>query len=318
MFSANRLIETFETTSTIRTEVIQLIKTNMQRDYNHAPRRGLRVIVEHSRHRLAAALTVLLCAPLLSEAAPKSELWPIWEAQDTASTESVDHTAWSDFLSKYVRKGDTGAIGVAYDEIGDDDRARLDEYLASLQATPVKSLARDEQLPFWINLYNATTVKVVLDAWPVDSIRDIKSGLFSGGPWSSQRLTVAGEKISLNDIEHRILRPIWRDPRLHYALNCASVGCPDLLATAFTRANADQLMDEAAHAFVNHPRAARVKDGKLVVSSIYHWFKEDFGGSDDGVLAHLRQYAGVDLTKSLESTSRVADHQYDWSINLVN
>lgn len=263
-----------------------------------------------------AVVFVLACAP--GQAAPKAQLWPLWETHDAASTTTVDHGDWSGFLSNYVRQNDKGVVGVAYDEVTAADKAQLDKYLIDLQAVLVSTLAREEQLPYWINLYNATTVKVVLDAWPVDSIRDIKEGLFSGGPWSAQRLTIEGEKVSLNDIEHRILRPIWRDPRLHYALNCASVGCPDLLATAFTRDNSEQLMNEAATNFVNHARAADVSDGKLVVSSIYHWFKEDFDGSDSGVISHLREYANADLTTALDNITRIKGHEYDWSINLIN
>jgi len=254
-------------------------------------------------HRLILAISLLLCAPSLSQAAPAADLWPLWEAHDNTSTVSLDHTPWSDFLARYVRKDNEGTVGVAYDEVTQADRAQLSEYV---------------QLPFWINLYNSVTVRIILDEWPVKSIRDIKDGLFSAGPWTGQRLTVEGEKISLNDIEHRILRPIWRDPRLHYALNCASTGCPDLLPTAFTRDNAEQLMTDAALTFINHPRAASVKDGKLTVSSIYHWFKEDFGGSDSGVLSHLREYASADLSNRLQSIKNIDDHRYDWSINLVN
>ncbi len=97
-----------------------------------------------------------------------------------------------------------------------------------LAATSADRLRRAEQFPFWINLYNALTVKVVLDHYPVEIIRDIdiSPGLFADGPWGKKLVTVEGEALSLDDIEHRILRPIWKDPRLHYVLNCAALGVP--------------------------------------------------------------------------------------------
>ncbi len=166
-------------------------------------------------------------------------------------------------------------------------------------------------------LYNALTVKVVLDHYPVDGIRDIdfSPGLFADGPWDKKLVEIEGEDVSLNDIEHRILRPIWRDPRIHYAVNCASIGCPNLQPTAFTAANTDALLAAAAQAYVNHPRGARVEGGKLIVSSIYVWFQEDFGGNDAGVISHLRRYADPGLRSRLSRIERIGDHFYDWSLN---
>jgi len=265
---------------------------------------------------LATIIAVfLLLTTATSNAAPKSELWSRWTEHNATSSQSIDHTLWSEFLQKFVRADDSGMVGVAYQEVSAADHQGLKDYISTLENTPISEFARDEQRAFWINLYNATTVNVVLDAWPVDSIRDIKGGFLSGGPWKAKRLMIENEEISLNDIEHRILRPIWEDPRLHYALNCASIGCPDLLNSAFTGENSETLLEQAAKTFINHPRAATVTDSKLAVSSIYDWFKEDFGGNDDGVITHLRKYAEPDLSQALESVSKLDSHSYDWSIN---
>jgi hypothetical protein len=121
--------------------------------------------------------------------------------------------------------------------------------------------------------------------------------------------------VSLDDIEHRILRPIWKDPRTHYSVNCASLGCPNLPAQAFTSSNLEQLLDDGARAYVNHPRGARVENGRLTVSSIYVWFAPDFGSGDAGVIAHLKQYAEPALKKKLGSVDRIADDEYDWALN---
>ena len=124
-----------------------------------------------------------------------------------------------------------------------------------------------------------------------------------------------GVALSLNDIEHRILRPIWRDPRIHYAVNCAALGCPNLRMTAFTGANADEVLDRAARDYVNHPRGVTIRDGSLVVSSIYIWFQEDFGAGAMDVIAHLKRYAGPELRNRLMTVDGIDDDEYDWNLN---
>ncbi len=160
-------------------------------------------------------------------------------------------------------------------------------------------------------------MKLVLDHYPVASVRDIdiSPGWFSIGPWGKKLLTIEGEAVSLNDIEHRILRPIWRDARIHYAVSCASIGCPDLPAEAFTAINADALLTAGAREYVNHPRGVRVEDGRLIVSSLYVWFAEDFGDGDADVIAHLRRYARPDLAAALAGVGRIDDFAYDWRLN---
>jgi hypothetical protein len=249
---------------------------------------------------------------------PKAELWPRWEEHISADTRTIDHTAWNAFLGKYLdTKHPSGIHRMNYKAVTAEDRRSLEEYLRRLEATFISTYNRREQLAYWINLYNALTVKVVLDRYPVKSIRDIKipPGIFSIGPWSGKLVTVEGEKISLNDIEHRILRPIWRDPRSHYAVNYASLGCPNLAGVAYTGENTDRLLTESAIAFINHPRGASFRDGRLVVSSLYDWFEGDFGGEGAGVLKHLRQYARGDLAKQLENYDGAYDDEYDWGLN---
>jgi len=250
-------------------------------------------------------------------AAPKAELWSRWLAHDPASAESVDHAPWSAFLERHLRRQPDGSTRLAYGEVDAGNRQALASYLARLAAVPVSRLSRLEQRAYWINLYNALTVQVVLDAYPVASIRDvnISPGLFTRGPWGKKLVGVEGEAVSLDDIEHRILRPIFADPRLHYALNCASIGCPDLAQSAYTAATTDAMLDTAARAFVNHPRGARIAQGKLRVSSIYAWFKADFGADDEGVLRHLATYAAPALAEALMSIRKIDDHDYDWALN---
>ena len=251
--------------------------------------------------------------------APSAELWERWTANDPAATRSIDHGAWDRFLKAYVGASDDGVNRVAYGRVSGSDGLGLKRYIAGLAAEPVSRLSRAEQLPLWINLYNALTVKLVLDHYPVKSIHDIdiSPGWFASGPWDKKLIEIEGEKISLNDIEHRILRPIWRDPRIHYAVNCASIGCPNLGTDAFTATNAEGLLSQAAHLYVNHPRGARIEDGELVVSSIYVWFQEDFGGDDKGVIAHLARYARAELKAGLAKAQKIGDFGYDWALNGV-
>jgi hypothetical protein len=202
------------------------------------------------------------------------------------------------------------------------DIAALDGWIAAAAARRPSAMPRAEAFAFWANLYNALTLKVVLDRYPVRSIRDIRSTGVPfdprqfNGPWRTRLVTIEGRRMSLDDIEHETMRPTFRDPRVHYAVNCASIGCPNLWPRAFRAATLEAELDDAARAFVNHPRGATVRpDGRLVVSSIYHWFKEDFGGTDAGVIAHLRRYAAPPLASRLATATAIAEHAYDWALN---
>lgn len=249
--------------------------------------------------------------------APSKNLWPRWQVHDPAATARIDHGAWDRFLARYLLVVPDGANRLRYAAVTAADRSRLQGYLDALAATRISRYARPEQFAFWVNLYNALTVAVVLDTYPVDSIRDISSGLFSVGPWDDERLAVEGVALSLNDIEHRILRPIWDDPRIHYAVNCASIGCPDLQAQAFTAENAESRLEQGARTYINSPRGVRFEHDALHVSSLYNWFREDFGGSEAGVIRHLRRYADPALAQRLEKTATIAGYGYDWALNDV-
>ena len=250
-------------------------------------------------------------------AAPKAELWRYWQVHDPASRIQVDHRPWQRFLDRFVVRGARGINLMRYAAVDRSGKQALRQYIAALARVPVRRLNRESQRAYWINLYNALTIDVVLAHLPVASIRDIdiSPGWFSRGPWGAKLVIVEGKRVSLDEIEHRILRPIWRDARLHYALNCASMGCPEISDRAFTPANAEALLNRAARRFVNHPRAVRFEGGRLLVSSLYHWYGEDFGPNEAGILIHIRGFAAPGLARGLEGRKSFADAGYDWSLN---
>ncbi len=148
-----------------------------------------------------------------------------------------------------------------------------------------------------------------VDHYPVSSIRKIKR------PWDTKLVKIEGEDITLNDIEHRILRPIWRDSRVHYAVNCASVGCPDLQPVAFTAKNLESLLNESAKDYINHERGVQFKGKTLQASSIFHWYESDFGGSVDSLVQHFLKYANPGLAQKLKGYRGKISYTYDWSLN---
>ena len=273
--------------------------------------------LESFKASATAALAMLLAVVGLSAAAQDAELIPMWDASDESNTATIDHQPWQDILDGYLRtdhpsgvnRFDYGAL-----KANEEDRQKLGGYLQALAQMDPRTYAKAEQMAYWINLYNALTVFVIVPRYPVDSIKDIKSGIIDFGPWNLELIPVQGEKLTLNNIEHGILRPIWQDPRIHYAVNCASIGCPNLASEAYRADNLERLLEQGAAAYVNHPRGAQVTDGELLISSIYDWFKVDFGGTDEGVLAHLAQYAQPELASQLEGFDSF-DDDYDWSLN---
>jgi hypothetical protein len=263
-------------------------------------------------------LWLFIGAATVAHGAPAANLWPRWQTHEQHSPVIVDHIDWDLILQRYVdARHPSGINRFKYSSVSPKDRQALKNYLQKMQNVTVSELNRKEQKAYWINLYNALTVETILEHYPVKSIREISisPGLFIKGPWDAKLLTIEGEKISLNDIEHRILRPIWKDNRIHYAVNCASLGCPNLLPQAFTSQNIDLLLEKAARDFINHPRGVSFPRNSLQVSSIYLWFQDDFGASEKGIVQHLKKYLSKDNLKKLNKVQKKIRHQYDWNLN---
>jgi len=277
-------------------------------------RKGFRIVLA----LLAIVVGVLGCS--IVNAAPKAELWARWQKHDPASGQKIDHGVWDRLLKQHVVIHPSGINRVRYQDVRAEDQKLLKNYLQNLQGVSISTYNRKEQLAYWINVYNALTVDLILSRLPVASIRDINisPGLLVRGPWGAKLVTVEGEKLSLDDIEHRILRPIWKDNRIHYAVNCASLGCPNLQPAAYTSDNTDALLEKGAKEFINHARGVALTGGKLKVSSIYIWFQEDFGGDADGLMEHWQKYANPPLAAGLEKYNGGLGHDYDWRLNGVD
>ena len=245
----------------------------------------------------------------LAFAAPKADLWSFWNSSNAQSSTIISHQKWQYFLESYlVRQGEY--VLVKYNKVTNEDKNNLKSYLSDLAMTSPTKLNKAEQYAYWVNLYNALTIDLILDNYPLKSITKL-GGLFSFGPWDDDIIKIQGKTMSLNDIEHRILRPIWKDPRTHYAVNCASFGCPNLQQQAFTAENSEVLLELAAKEFINSDKGVLVKKGQTELSSIYDWFAVDFGG-EEKLIGHFSQYR-ANLPDSLGKIN----YEYDWSLNEI-
>ncbi len=227
------------------------------------------------------------------------------------------HTPWDGLLARHLSDHPDGVARFDYDALraSEADVAALNGYIAALEAARPSAMNEDDAFAFWANLYNAVTVRLIVEAAPERSIRQIRPRPWSIGPWGVDRVTVEGEPLSLDDIEHDIMRPRYQAALVHYAVNCASIGCPNLKATAWRGETLNDELDAMARAYVNHPRGVTVTERGLVVSRIYRWFRVDFGGSEAGVVAHLLTYAEPELAAAIESNPNIAGHAYDWALN---
>ncbi len=230
---------------------------------------------------------------------------------------SMATAQYSDLLERYVVED----RWVDYDawRASTEDRVALQEYIDDLVATDIFALDHDAQIASWINLYNALTVDLILDHEPVDSIKDLGSLMTS--PWEPVLVTVNGRELSLNDIEHEILRKDFEEPRIHFALNCASVSCPPLAAREYTAENLDSLLDEVASRALHDvawfdPSGCdgAYGSGSLRLTKLFDWFSDDFGG-EDGVRAFIQRYRPELKFQLLNTGCSLVYMDYDWNLN---
>ena len=220
----------------------------------------------------------------------------------------VDHGIFGRLLKSHVQNGWVDYRGFKKDE------RQLDAYLDQMAQIDPQTLGRNEQMAFYINAYNAWTIKLILENYPgVASIKDL--GSFFRSPWKKKFVKINGETVTLDHLEHDILRPVFKDPRVHFAVNCASKSCPPLLNEPYSGAALDGQLETAALAFINDPQSNYLKGDTLYVSRIFKWFGEDFGND---IRKFVQSYARGEFAGRLEGqgdglTIRYLD--YDWSLN---
>mgnify|MGYP003635756080 CR=1 FL=1 len=226
-----------------------------------------------------------------------------WQSEDVAQTEAfsgvADHTQWHQLLKKYVdSKGN-----VHYQAFKKDEKA-LDAYLASLaQSEPNATSSASEKLAYFINLYNAATVKLILENYPVKSIKDIKK------PWDKEWIKVGTKLYSLGDIEHKILRKM-NEPRIHFAINCASYSCPKLLNEAFVSSKLETQLQNATIDFINDPKRNVITSEKINISYIFKWFRGDFT-ENGSILNYIQSYSKI----KIKDEAKMDFIDYDWRLN---
>lgn len=230
------------------------------------------------------------------------------QSRYVSAANEADQSLYARLLGKYVKNGIVNYQGFKNDEDS------LDQYIKVLEKTDTKTLSRNEQFAFYINAYNACTIKLILTGYP--DIKSIKAlGSIFKSPWKKKFCRIDGMLISLDDIEHNILRPRFKDPRVHFAINCAAKNCPPLRSEPYRGNDLGQQLDEMTRLFINDPKSNHLKDNRLYVSSIFKWFREDF---NDDIAGFFLKYAEGDLKAQLEAKGgkiKVRYLDYDWSLN---
>ena len=244
-----------------------------------------------------ASAVVPVAPPPPTNASPATPPRPEPLAAQPSSRTAPDHSAWDRLLQRHVSM----AGGVDYRGMQNDEAA-LDAYLATLSAeAPQHDWSQAEALAYWINAYNAYTIKLILNNWPVESIRNIDA------PWDQRWIELGSKTYSLNNIEHDIIRPQFKEPRIHFALVCAAKSCPPLPNRAFTAQNLNTMLDQRARQFINDEKFNVTQEAVVRVSPLFDWYGEDFGDVKD----YLNEYLTTDIPASKEITFL----DYDWSLN---
>lgn len=244
----------------------------------------------------------------------------VWVGQNTSgrvSMDDVDHTPWNTLLKKHV--DDDGYVNYKAWHASSADRRALTGYLNSLsRVNPQTKAAKDAKLAFWINAYNAVTVHGILREYPTSSIRDHTARFFGYNIWKDLKLIVAGRGYSLEHIEHEILRKM-SEPRIHFAIVCASIGCPRLLNEAYTPDTVQAQLDANAKDFFKRKQNFQYDAGsrRFHLSSILSWFAEDFGSNQSAQLRTISKWLPDRASQSAakSGTGSISYLDYNWKLN---
>lgn len=238
----------------------------------------------------------------------------------TACAQKFDHSLFDEILHEYNHNG-----LVDYKNLKND--SRLNEYLESVaNANPENLNTAEEEIAFWINIYNSYTIKAIVDNYPIESINDLHTGgrilghILSTTVWDDDFVIVNGKEYSLNDVEHKILRKKFKEPRIHFAIVCASISCPKLRSEVFVASKLnDQLNSQAIQFFNDKTRNTFDVTNKVAhLSKILDWFSEDFGDTDEKVLEFVSNYLDEDIKKEIKKNVKdwtIEYLDYDWGLN---
>jgi hypothetical protein len=220
------------------------------------------------------------------------------------SMSGQNHTAWTSLLKKHVKQDGL----VDYIEFQKEIKS-LDNYLLDLRNTNPKMLSFHEAKAFWINVYNAFTIKMILDNYPIKSIMDIKYG--NNSAWDHPFINISGKNYTLNEIEKNILMGIYKDPMIHFGINCAAKGCPPLRAEAYKGSNVDQQLKQQAIIFLENKSWNRFDGSTWKLSKIFEWYSSDFE-SDSGSLEAFIQKITKVKTRPIPNIKYL---EYNWALN---
>lgn len=239
-----------------------------------------------------------------------SMLWISCSAPKISSdSQPVKHAIWDSLLRKHV--DDYGLVN--YKALAADSN-ELNKYLdlLSQNAPNEKNWTEAEQMAYWINAYNAFTAQLIIDHYPVVSIKDIKNGIpFVNTVWDIKFIKIGGEELDLNNIEHGILRKKFEDPRIHFALVCASMSCPKLQNIAFTAERLEEQLDQAAREFINEPFRNNINNNPIQLSKILDWYWMDFKDQYTDRYALLKAYTNGEINTEQE----IDFLEYNWELN---
>ena len=238
-------------------------------------------------------------------------IWACGAANKVVSSDSkpISHDLWDSFLQVHVDTN--GWVVYSEDMI---DQVDFQNYLSLLKSHHPNedTWSKEEQMAYWINAYNAFTLELVAKHYPITSIKDIKKGIpFISSVWDIDFIEIEGHTYSLNNIEHSILRKKFKDPRIHFAINCASYSCPVLWDRAFTAEDLDRDLDRMARRFINDPARNLIKEDELRLSKIFLWYGMDFRKKDQTLRSYIQQYSEVEF----EEKARIKYIDYNWSLN---
>ena len=261
-----------------------------------------------------ATFLVATMASLANATEEKAQYWAFWD-RSYNSTKVVNHSQWDQLLKKYVIANHPSGINrFRYADVTKDDRKKLDGYIKSMVSLDPRKYNKKEQKAYWINLYNAVVVQQVLEHYPVKQITEIDKG-GAHGPWDETFIEVQGHELSLYDIEHRILRPLYKDHKVHFALADGSLGSPNLQPTAYTGRTLRPMLKQAGRDFINHPRGLQLEKGKMRCSSIFQECRSDFAKNSKAMLKLFAHYAEDRKALYLLGFQGEIEYSNDWALN---